>query len=105
GNGAADRLLLAMHASYAARDGRKPQEALELARAAMADGILIVARDTPAFAVPISVLVHLDRFDEAVAMCNDALAHARRIGSTYLFAMASYLRADAWLRRGAIADA
>jgi DNA-binding CsgD family transcriptional regulator len=105
GDDAADRLLLAMHASYAAREGRRSEEALELARAALAGGILIAERDTPAYAVPVSVLAHLDRFDEAIAMCGEALAQARRIGSAYLFATASWLRADTWLGRGDLAEA
>ncbi|MDX6643542.1 MAG: hypothetical protein QOD76_1504 [Solirubrobacteraceae bacterium] len=105
GDDAADRLLLGLHASYAAREGKRPDEALELARSALAGGVLIAARDTPVFAVPVSVLVHLDRFDEAIAMCDEAFAQARRIGSAYLFAGASWLRADTWLRRGEIVEA
>jgi len=105
GGDPAGRLLLGLHASYAAREGNRPDEALELARTALAAGVLIAARDAPVFAVPVSVLVHLDRFDEATAMCDQALAHARRIGSAYLFAAASWLRADTWLRRGDIAEA
>ena len=105
GDDAADRLLLGLHASFAAREGKRPQEALEFARSALAGGVLVSGYDTPAFAIPVSVLVHLDRFEEAMAICDEALVKARRIGSPYLFAMSSWVRADLSLRRGELADA
>lgn len=105
GEDLADRQLLAMHASEAARAGQDPGEALRLARTALADGALVRERDAPAFSVPASVLIYLDHFDEASAVLHEALLKARRTGAAYLFVMASWLRADLHLRRGDLAEA
>jgi DNA-binding CsgD family transcriptional regulator len=55
--------------------------------------------------VPVTVLVLLDRFDEALDVLADALDKARRTGGTYLFTMTSMLRSDLWWRRGELAEA
>src|SRR5207247_10240602 len=68
-------------------------------------GILLREHPAPAFSVPVTVLVLLDRFDEALVVLGDALDKARRTGATYLFTMTSMLRADLWWRRGELDEA
>ena len=105
GDDVAGRQLLGLLASDAARSCGSPSEALELARAALAGGVLLREEPGAAFTVPASVLVYLDRFDEALAVYGDALERARRTGSAFLFVMISVLRSALLLRRGQLADA
>lgn len=105
GEDIAGRQLLALLASRAARAGRHPEQALRMARDALREGALVHERLAPIFSVPMTVLVHLDHFDEALAVCDAALQRSRRSGAIYLFALASGLRSDLFLRRGALADA
>ncbi len=99
------RLLLGLLASFAARTGTAPARALELAHDALANGALVECDEAPSYAAAASVLVHLDRFDEALAIFDRVGERARRIGSPYHFAMTSWLRADLMLRRGELAEA
>lgn len=99
------RLLLGLLASFCARAGSSPLQALELARSALANGALVECDDAPSYAAAASVLVHLDRFDEALAIFDRVRERARRIGSPYHFSMTSWLRADLMLRRGDLAEA
>jgi hypothetical protein len=71
----ADRPLLGLKASHAAREGIRSRAALELARIALAgDGLL--RSDSTVSGMPCNVRVKLDRFDEALAALDTALAHA-----------------------------
>lgn len=99
------RLLLGLLASFAARAGTAPARALELAQDALANGALVECDEAPSYAAAASVLVHLDRFGEALAVFDRVGERARRIGSPYHFAMTSWLRADLMLRRGELAEA
>lgn len=99
------RMLLGLLASFCARAGRSPTQALELAHSALGNGALVECADAPSYAAAASVLVHLDRFDEALAIFDRVVERARRIGSPYHFAMTSWLRADLLLRRGELAEA
>ena len=105
GEDVAGRQLLALLASQAARAGKHPERALQMARDALREGTLVHERLAPIFSVPMTVLVHLDHFDEALAVCDAALQRSRHHGAIYLFALASGLRSDLFLRRGALADA
>src|ERR671932_330356 len=105
GEDLAGRQLLGLLASETARAGESASEALELAQSALAGGVLLREHRTPAFTVPVSVLVYLDRFDEALAVYGDALDRARRTGSAFLFVMISVLRSALRLRRGELAEA
>jgi DNA-binding CsgD family transcriptional regulator len=105
GDDLAGRQLLGLLASAAARAGELPSDALKLAQSALAGGVLLREHRTPAFTVPVSVLVYLDRFDEALAVYGDALDRARRTGSAFLFVMISVLRSALRLRRGELAEA
>jgi DNA-binding CsgD family transcriptional regulator len=98
------RLLLGLKAAHVAREGARPQAALELARIALAgDGLL--RSDSTVFGMPCNVLVQLDQFDEALAALDTALAHARRTGFLAKFTIASYMRAWAVLAQGDLAAA
>jgi tetratricopeptide (TPR) repeat protein len=99
------RQLRGLRASARARAGDEPAEALADARRALAGGLLLREHDAPAFSVPVSVLVLLDRFDEALDVFADALDQARRMGAVYLFTMTSMLRADLWWRIGELGEA
>jgi DNA-binding CsgD family transcriptional regulator len=99
------RELLGLRASARARASHKPAEALAGARRALADGVLLREHQAPAFSVPLTVLVLLDHFDEALAVLVDALDRARRTGDALLFTIASLLRADLWWRLGELGEA
>ncbi|HEY3633964.1 MAG TPA: AAA family ATPase, partial [Caldimonas sp.] len=99
------RQIQGLRASANARAGRDPAAALAAAREALAGGILLREHPAPAFSVPVTVLVLLDRFEEALDVFADALEKARRTGATYLFTMTSMLRSDLWWRLGELAEA
>lgn len=98
------RILLGLQASQAAREGARREAALELARAALA-GEILISSDNTSFGLPINVLIHADRFDEAGTHLDLALAHARRTGFHPTFTIASWLRAWASFGCGALAEA
>lgn len=107
-DGATDRVgrqLLGLRASARARIGHEPAGALADARRALAGGVLLREHHAPAFSVPVTVLVLLDRFDESLDVLADALDRARRTGAVYLFTMTSMLRADLWWRLGDLGEA
>jgi DNA-binding CsgD family transcriptional regulator len=97
--------LVGLRASARAHAGHEPAEALAGARGALAGGVLLRDHHAPAFTVPVTVLVLLDRFDEALDVLADALDRARRTGAAYLFTMTSMLRADVWWRLGELDEA
>jgi DNA-binding CsgD family transcriptional regulator len=99
------RQILGLRASATARAARDPAAALAGAREALAGGVLLREHPAPAFSVPVTVLVLLDRFEEARDVLAAALDKARRTGATYLFTMTSMLRADLWWRLGELAEA
>ncbi len=98
------RIMLGLKAYHAARKGRQPELAHQLARAALTGDVLI-ASDSTTFGVPCHVLIDLDRFDEALAALDTALARARRTAFEPMFVIASWLRAWALLGRGDLAGA
>lgn len=91
------QMLLGLKASHAAREGARPEVALELARSALT-GEALIRGNSAAFGLPCNVLIHLDQFDEVVTTLNRVLAHARRTGFLSTFTMASWLKA--WVRFG-----
>ena len=99
-----DLVLLALKASLAAREGAQPEDALALARAALADEVL-VAYDCGAFGLTFSVVLHLDLFDEAMRIAEDAIALARRAGLLPAFMFGTLLKAMVLLGRGDLAGA
>ncbi|MGH3567127.1 MAG: ATP-binding protein [Pseudonocardia sp.] len=79
--------------------------AVELANEALADTL---ARDVPDSSVLLPatmVLIATDHLEPVLAACEIAITSARRRGSTYDFASASVLRAQARYLQGALAEA
>ena len=99
-----ERELIGAQAAYTAREGTRPQTALELARTALAGDVLL-RTDVLAFGLPCNVLVQLDRFDEALAALGTALTHGARTGFPAQFQIASAMRAWALQAQGDLAAA
>jgi tetratricopeptide (TPR) repeat protein/DNA-binding CsgD family transcriptional regulator len=103
-SGRAGAMLLA----NSALDALQPDtgsRAAELAEEALA---VTLAQDVPDPGVLLPatmVLVATDRLEPLVAACETAIASARRRGSTYDFASASVLRAQARYLQGALGEA
>jgi DNA-binding CsgD family transcriptional regulator/tetratricopeptide (TPR) repeat protein len=100
-----EKMLLSSLAYHDARAGAPATVAVPLARRALAGGALIWAdvsgRD---FVGACMVLAMADR-DDALAMYDEALAEAHRRGSSFRFATAKMLRAQAFVMRGDLAEA
>jgi DNA-binding CsgD family transcriptional regulator len=99
-----DLVLLALKASLAAREGAQPEDALALARAALADDVL-AAYDYGAFGLTFSVVLHLDLFDEALRIAEDLIALSRRAGFLSAFMFGTLLKAMVLLGCGDLAGA
>jgi DNA-binding CsgD family transcriptional regulator len=102
GDGPAARLVLANLAYEHAMAGRPADEGAELARRALGGGELLRTEtsDSPVLYLATNSLTLCERFDEADAAFEAAIADAWERGSALAFAIASCFRADAANRRG-----
>ena len=98
------RVLLAVLATVAARAGERPEQVRADAQRALSGGstrqqsivLLLSAAHN---------LLHLDQFEQVLELTGSWLEAARRSGSMFDFAAASYLRYAAHLRRGELVQA
>jgi DNA-binding CsgD family transcriptional regulator len=100
-----EKVLLSLLAHHDARAGRPAAEVIPVARRAFAAGTL-VREDASgtAFIPPVFVLAMAD-LDEALVIFEDALAEARRRGSTLAFAAAKVFRLPLLVWRGDLGEA
>src|SRR5262249_8664649 len=101
-----ERLQLAV-AGYEATGAGTAAQVRDLATRALAGGGLLAEpgpETTPFWFAPLALL-RADGLDEAIGVCADAFAWARRHGSLLAFSIAAQLRAYAYWRRGDLADA
>jgi DNA-binding CsgD family transcriptional regulator len=100
-----EKFLLSLLAHHDARAGKSAVEVVPVARRALSYGTL-VREDASgtAFIPPVIVLAMAD-LDEALLVYEDALAEARRRGSTLAFAAAKVFRLPALLWRGDLGEA
>jgi DNA-binding CsgD family transcriptional regulator len=101
-----ERLAAGVAALHAVRE-RTAVEARELARQALADGRLLddPGPESAGFWIAPLVLLWADALEEATNAATEVIDWAQRRGSPAAFAMGVRLRAFAWWRRGALADA
>jgi DNA-binding CsgD family transcriptional regulator len=101
-----ERLALAVAGLHAVRE-RTAAEARELAGRALADGRLLEdpGPESAGFWIAPLVLLWADALEDATQVATDVMEWARRHGSLPAFAMGAQLRAYAWWRRGALAEA
>ena len=99
-----DLVLLGLKASQATREGARPEHAVALARAALADDVLL-AYDYGALGQAFSVLLHVDLFDEAERIADAAIANVRRGGFLPAFAFTASWKAMVLHGRGDLAAA
>jgi DNA-binding CsgD family transcriptional regulator len=104
GDGVGARMLAAVVASDWAVSGGSASECCELARAALADGILVAADPAPMGTVAGGV-IDLAGLDEALAIYEAASAEAHRSGSMLALAGIYVCQGAAWLARGELAEA
>jgi DNA-binding CsgD family transcriptional regulator len=100
-----EKVLLSLLAHYDARTGRPAAEIVPVARRVLAEGALV--RDDVSgtfFIMPVTVLAMAD-LDEALLIFEDALAEARRRGSTLAFAAAKVFRLLVLVWRGDLLEA
>jgi DNA-binding CsgD family transcriptional regulator len=104
GDGVGARMLAAVVASDWAVSGGAASECCELARAALADGILVAADPAPMGTVAGGV-IDLAGLDEALAIYEEASAEAHRSGSMLALGGIYVCQGAAWLARGELAEA
>ena len=100
-----EKVLLSLLAHYEARTGQPAAEVVPVARRALAEGALI--RDDVSgtvFIPPVMALAMAD-LDEALVIFEDALAEARRRGSTLAFAAVKVFRLLVLVWRGDLVEA
>ena len=104
GDGVGARMLAGVAAADWATTGGSASECCELAREALADGLLVAADPAPMGTVTGSVL-DLAGLDEALAVFETANAEAHRSGSVLALAGIYVCQGAAWLARGELAEA
>jgi DNA-binding CsgD family transcriptional regulator len=98
------KLLLSLLAYHDARAGAPADEAVPLARRALAQGLLAKA-DVGAAFVPACTVLAMADLDEVLVTYEDALAEAHRHGSTFAFAAVKVFRAQTLVWRGDLGEA
>ena len=99
------RLLLAYGAYLGGARGVAAVETARAAQRALRGGDLLSDQTLIAWSFAVATLTISDRFDSALEHTDAALAAARESGSLPMFQLASWLRAWAQYRRGALAEA
>ena len=107
GDTPAERVVLANLSQHLASSGRPAAEAVDVATRALKGDLLLAEEGShsPSVYFPIFVLVCADHFAEAERVLGLAVDDAGRCGSVLGFAIASAVRAQSLLRRGAIREA
>lgn len=102
-----DRLVLGHRSLEAARTGRSADEAVELARAALADGMLLAEQgaEGQSYYLPVIALLMSDALDEARLHLSAAVAQARERSSVLGVSLASAWRSHVELRAGNVVAA
>ena len=98
-----EAMLLANLASEIARGGDRREEAVALARQALAGGRLLA--EVTSATIAIQALVHADELPGALALYDEGLADARAHGAISRFMLGSVFRAGVAHRLGALDDA
>src|SRR6266699_1981715 len=100
-----ERVLLSLLAHYDARTGKSATEVVPVARRALAEGALVRDDASGTFFIPPVTVLAMADLDEALVVFEDALAEARRRGSTLAFAAAKVFRLLVLVWRGDLLEA
>jgi DNA-binding CsgD family transcriptional regulator len=100
-----EAMLLANLASEIARSGERREEAIAVARQALAGGRLLAEINSAAFAIAIQALVCADELPAALALYDEGLADARARGAISRFMLGSAFRAGVAYRLGLLDEA
>jgi DNA-binding CsgD family transcriptional regulator len=100
-----ERLLLAYGAYLEAARGTPAAEVASMAGRALASGDLAGEKTVAAFCFAAGALCFSDHMKEARAALDRAIASAREHGSTFTFALASWMRSHVHYRCGELLDA
>jgi DNA-binding CsgD family transcriptional regulator len=100
-----EQVLLSLLAHYDARAGHPAAEVVPVARRALAEGALVRDDVSGTFFIPAVVALAMADLDEALVIFEDALAEARRRGSTLAFAAAKVFRLLVLVWRGDLVEA
>ena len=100
-----EKVLLSLLAHYDARTGRPAAEVVPVARRALGEGALVRDDVSGTFFIPPVMVLAMADLDEALVIFEDALAEARRRGSTLAFAAAKVFRLLVLVWRGDLLEA
>ena len=100
-----ERVLLSLLAHYDARTGKPAAEVVPVARRALGEGVLVRDDVSGTFFIPPVTVLAMADLDEALVIFEDALAEARRRGSTLAFAAAKVFRLLVLVWRGDLLEA
>jgi DNA-binding CsgD family transcriptional regulator len=100
-----ERVLLSLLAHYDARTGKPAAEIVPVARRALAEGALVRDDVSGTLFIPPVIVLAMADLDEALVIFEDALAEARRRGSTLAFAAAKVFRLLVLVWRGDLLEA
>ena len=100
-----ERVLLSLLAHYDGRTGKPAAEVVPVARRALGEGALVRDDVSGTFFIPPVTVLAMADLDEALVIFEDALAEARRRGSTLAFAAAKVFRLLVLVWRGDLVEA
>jgi DNA-binding CsgD family transcriptional regulator len=102
---AGEAMLLASLAAETTRALGSREEAVALARRALAGGRLLEERTSPAYSFAVQALAAADELGAAADCYEEAIADAQMRGAVSRFAIVCSLRAGVWMRMGALDEA
>ena len=100
-----ERVLLSLLAHYDGRTGKPAADVVPVARRALGEGALVRDDVSGTFFIPPVTVLAMADLDEALVIFEDALAEARRRGSTLAFAAAKVFRLLVLVWRGDLLEA
>jgi len=100
-----EKVLLSLLAHHVARAGKPAGEVVAVARRALAEGTLVREDASGTAFIPPVIALAMADLDEALVVFEDALAEARRCGSTLAFAAAKVFRLLVLVWRGDLGEA
>ena len=100
-----EAMLLANLASQLVRGADRREDAVAIAREALAGGRLLAELTSPAYAVAVQALAWADELEVAIALYDEGLADARARGAISRFTLGSAFRAGVAYRLGALDEA